>query len=270
MCVCSLSVTGQSWMWNYIKTEEIPLPSIYFFARTWSLNSWRPADCSFSLYHHWWNRWLPNQPKSTLSYGGWTCTAAVKPGQYIGWSGGWNQNHPYQRKAKQGLTIKWQKRLWKTVRKVVISDCLFKEIILMDLLRFITAGSVDDGKSTLIGRFCTTAKVSINDQLEAVERSTKNKANGEIDPQLINWWFTCRTWTRYYHWCGLSLFSTPKRKFIIADAPGHVQYTRNMITGASNASLIIVLIDARQGWWSKQDGIPSLLHIEDSTCGGGH
>jgi len=130
---------------------------------------------------------------------------------------------------------------------VVISDCLFKEIILMDLLRFITAGSVDDGKSTLIGRLLYDSKSILADQLEAIERSTKNKANGEIDLALLTDGLRAEREQGITIDVAYRYFSTPKRKFIIADAPGHVQYTRNMITGASNASLIIVLIDARQG-----------------------
>src|SRR6187399_1800320 len=117
----------------------------------------------------------------------------------------------------------------------------------MDLLRFITAGSVDDGKSTLIGRLLYDSKNILIDQLEALEKSTKNKENGEVDLALLTdglraereQGITIDVAYRYFH--------TPKRKFIIADAPGHVQYTRNMITGASNASLIIVLVDARLG-----------------------
>lgn len=117
----------------------------------------------------------------------------------------------------------------------------------MDLLRFITAGSVDDGKSTLIGRLLYDSKSILADQLEAIERSTKNKANGEIDLALLTDGLRAEREQGITIDVAYRYFSTPKRKFIIADAPGHVQYTRNMITGASNASLIIVLIDARQG-----------------------
>jgi sulfate adenylyltransferase subunit 1 len=117
----------------------------------------------------------------------------------------------------------------------------------MDLLRFITAGSVDDGKSTLIGRLLYDSKSILADQLEAIERSTKNKANGEIDLALLTDGLRAEREQGITIDVAYRYFSTPKRKFIIADAPGHVQYTRNMITGASNASLIIVLVDARQG-----------------------
>ncbi|HMO31909.1 MAG TPA: GTP-binding protein [Lacibacter sp.] len=117
----------------------------------------------------------------------------------------------------------------------------------MDLLRFITAGSVDDGKSTLIGRLLYDSKSILADQLEAIERSTKNKSNGEIDLALLTDGLRAEREQGITIDVAYRYFSTPVRKFIIADAPGHVQYTRNMITGASNASLIIVLIDARQG-----------------------
>lgn len=117
----------------------------------------------------------------------------------------------------------------------------------MDLLRFITAGSVDDGKSTLIGRLLYDSKSILADQLEAIERSTKNKANGEIDLALLTDGLRAEREQGITIDVAYRYFSTPNRKFIIADAPGHVQYTRNMITGASNASLIIVLVDARQG-----------------------
>lgn len=117
----------------------------------------------------------------------------------------------------------------------------------MDLLRFITAGSVDDGKSTLIGRLLYDSKNILIDQLEAIEKSTKNKANGEIDLALLTDGLRAEREQGITIDVAYRYFSTPKRKFIIADAPGHVQYTRNMITGASNANLIIILIDARQG-----------------------
>ena len=117
----------------------------------------------------------------------------------------------------------------------------------MDLLRFITAGSVDDGKSTLIGRLLYDSKNILIDQLEALEKQTKNKANGDIDLALLTDGLRAEREQGITIDVAYRYFTTPKRKFIIADAPGHVQYTRNMITGASNASLIIVLVDARLG-----------------------
>jgi len=115
------------------------------------------------------------------------------------------------------------------------------------LLRFITCGSVDDGKSTLIGRLLFDSKNILVDQLEALERSTKNKENGDVDLALLTDGLRAEREQGITIDVAYRYFTTPNRKFIIADAPGHVQYTRNMITGASNANLIIILIDARQG-----------------------
>ncbi len=117
----------------------------------------------------------------------------------------------------------------------------------MDILRFITAGSVDDGKSTLIGRLLYDSKNILIDQLEALEKQTKNKESGTIDLALLTDGLRAEREQGITIDVAYRYFTTPKRKFIIADAPGHVQYTRNMITGASNASLIIILIDARLG-----------------------
>ena len=134
----------------------------------------------------------------------------------------------------------------------------------MDLLRFITAGSVDDGKSTLIGRLLYDSKNILIDQLEALERQTKNKESGSIDLALLTDGLRAEREQGITIDVAYRYFSTPKRKFIIADAPGHVQYTRNMITGASNANLIIILIDARQGvaeQTRRHSIIASLLRI---------
>lgn len=134
----------------------------------------------------------------------------------------------------------------------------------MDLLRFITAGSVDDGKSTLIGRLLYDSKNILVDQLEALEKSTKNRENGTVDLALLTDGLRAEREQGITIDVAYRYFSTPKRKFIIADAPGHVQYTRNMITGASNANLIIVLVDARQGvveQTRRHSIIASLLQI---------
>ena len=134
----------------------------------------------------------------------------------------------------------------------------------MDLLRFITAGSVDDGKSTLIGRLLYDSKNILVDQLEAIEKSSRNKANGEIDLALLTDGLRAEREQGITIDVAYRYFSTPNRKFIIADAPGHVQYTRNMITGASNAGLVIILVDARQGvveQTRRHSIIASLLNI---------
>lgn len=134
----------------------------------------------------------------------------------------------------------------------------------MDILRFITAGSVDDGKSTLIGRLLYDSKNILIDQLEAVERASKFKNDGELDLALLTDGLRAEREQGITIDVAYKYFSTPRRKFIIADAPGHVQYTRNMITGASNSDLIIILIDARNGiieQTKRHSIIASLLNI---------
>lgn len=134
----------------------------------------------------------------------------------------------------------------------------------MDILKFITAGSVDDGKSTLIGRLLYDSKSIMIDQLEAIEKQSKNKQEGEIDLALLTDGLRAEREQGITIDVAYKYFSTPKRKFIIADAPGHIQYTRNMVTGASNADLIIILIDARNGvveQTRRHSIIASLLNI---------
>ena len=117
----------------------------------------------------------------------------------------------------------------------------------MDILRFITAGSVDDGKSTLIGRLLFDSESVSSDILDAIERQTKNMGEGELDLSLLTDGLRAEREQGITIDVAYKYFTTPRRKFIIADTPGHVQYTRNMVTGASNADLAIILIDARQG-----------------------
>lgn len=134
----------------------------------------------------------------------------------------------------------------------------------MDILRFITAGSVDDGKSTLIGRLLYDSKSIMIDQLEAIEKQSKNKSDGEIDLALLTDGLRAEREQGITIDVAYKYFATPKRKFIIADAPGHIQYTRNMVTGASNSELIIILIDARHGvveQTRRHSIIASLLNI---------
>jgi sulfate adenylyltransferase subunit 1 len=134
----------------------------------------------------------------------------------------------------------------------------------MDILRFITAGSVDDGKSTLIGRLLYDSKSIMIDQLEAIEKQSRNKEDGEIDLALLTDGLRAEREQGITIDVAYKYFSTPKRKFIIADAPGHIQYTRNMVTGASNSDLAIILIDARNGvaeQTRRHSIIASLLNI---------
>lgn len=134
----------------------------------------------------------------------------------------------------------------------------------MDILRFITAGNVDDGKSTLIGRLLYDSKSILIDQIEAIEKASKFKDNGVLDLALITDGLRAEREQGITIDVAYKYFSTPKRKFIIADAPGHIQYTRNMITGASNSQLIILLVDTRTGiteQTKRHTFIASLLKI---------
>ncbi|NRB83883.1 MAG: sulfate adenylyltransferase, partial [Winogradskyella sp.] len=112
------------------------------------------------------------------------------------------------------------------------------------LLRFTTAGSVDDGKSTLIGRLLYDSKSIFEDQLQAIENTSKKKGHDGVDLALFT------DGLRDEREQGITIdvayryFATPKRKFIIADTPGHIQYTRNMVTGSSTSNLSIILVDA--------------------------
>ncbi len=117
----------------------------------------------------------------------------------------------------------------------------------MELLRFTTAGSVDDGKSTLIGRLLYDSKAIFEDQMEAIERASKKSGSDDINLALLTDGLRAEREQGITIDVAYRYFATPKRKFIIADTPGHVQYTRNMVTGASTANLAIILVDARHG-----------------------
>jgi sulfate adenylyltransferase subunit 1 len=135
----------------------------------------------------------------------------------------------------------------------------------MDLLRFTTAGSVDDGKSTLIGRLLYDSKSIFEDQLEALERLSESRGQTGADLALLTDGLRAEREQGITIDVAYRYFATPKRKFIVADTPGHIQYTRNMVTGASTANLAIILIDARKGILEqthRHSFIASLLHIK--------
>jgi len=139
------------------------------------------------------------------------------------------------------------------------------EYLDMDLLRFTTAGSVDDGKSTLIGRLLYDTKAIFEDQLEAVEKSSQQRGDGYVNLALLTDGLRAEREQGITIDVAYRYFATPKRKFIIADTPGHIQYTRNMVTGASTANLAIILIDARKGvveQTCRHAFIASLLRIQ--------
>ena len=150
-----------------------------------------------------------------------------------------------------------------TTNNITIQEIL-NNYAQMELLRFTTAGSVDDGKSTLIGRLLYDSKAIFEDQLKALEKVSKLKGNENINLALLTdglkaereQGITIDVAYRYFH--------TPRRKFIIADTPGHIQYTRNMVTGASTANLALILVDARNGvveQTKRHAFIASLLQI---------
>ncbi|WP_255480396.1 sulfate adenylyltransferase subunit CysN [Mucilaginibacter sp. E4BP6] len=134
----------------------------------------------------------------------------------------------------------------------------------MELLRFTTAGSVDDGKSTLIGRLLYDSKSIFEDQIEAVKKSSERKGLTHVDLSLLTDGLRSEREQGITIDVAYRYFATPKRKFIIADTPGHIQYTRNMVTGASTANLALVLVDARHGvieQTCRHSFIASLLKI---------
>jgi sulfate adenylyltransferase subunit 1 len=135
----------------------------------------------------------------------------------------------------------------------------------MDLLRFTTAGSVDDGKSTLIGRLMYDSKSIFEDQMEAIETSSKGRGDENVNLALLTDGLKAEREQGITIDVAYRYFATPKRKFIIADTPGHIQYTRNMVTGASTANLAIILVDARNGvieQTKRHSFIASLLQIK--------
>ena len=139
-----------------------------------------------------------------------------------------------------------------------------KSYLDMELLRFTTAGSVDDGKSTLIGRLLFDSKSIFQDQLEAIEHTSRQRGEETVNLALLTDGLRAEREQGITIDVAYRYFATPKRKFIIADTPGHIQYTRNMVTGASTANLAIILIDARNGvveQTRRHSFIASLLEI---------
>ncbi|TYP95634.1 sulfate adenylyltransferase subunit 1 [Fodinibius salinus] len=140
-----------------------------------------------------------------------------------------------------------------------------KKYLDMDLLRFTTAGSVDDGKSTLIGRLLYDSKSIFDDQMKKIEESSRKKGDEYTNLALLTDGLSAEREQGITIDVAYRYFSTPERKFIIADTPGHVQYTRNMVTGASTANLAVILVDARNGvieQTCRHSFISSLLGIK--------
>lgn len=160
--------------------------------------------------------------------------------------------------------------LWKTERKRDIFNMEtmeqhdFDGYLNMELLRFTTAGSVDDGKSTLIGRLLYDSKAIFEDQMEAIEKASLGRGEDHVNLALLTDGLRAEREQGITIDVAYRYFATPKRKFIIADTPGHIQYTRNMVTGASTANVALILVDARNGVVEqtiRHSFIASLLQI---------
>ena len=157
-----------------------------------------------------------------------------------------------------------QRQLWKIEKRRDIFKDMSTEYLKMDLLRFTTAGSVDDGKSTLIGRLLYDSKSIFKDQMEAIETVSAKKGEERVNLALLTDGLRAEREQGITIDVSYRYFATPKRKFIIADTPGHIQYTRNMVTGSSTANLALILVDARKGiveQTKRHSFIASLLGI---------
>ena len=134
-----------------------------------------------------------------------------------------------------------------TIEPTAATSAAAAPLTTVDTLRFATAGSVDDGKSTLVGRLLHDSKSVLTDQLEAVERVSQSRGQDAPDLALLTDGLRAEREQGITIDVAYRYFATPRRKFIIADTPGHIQYTRNMVTGASTADLALILVDARKG-----------------------
>ena len=137
----------------------------------------------------------------------------------------------------------------------------------MELLRFTTAGSVDDGKSTLIGRLLYDSKSIFDDQYEAIKRSSEKRGEDYVNLALLTDGLRAEREQGITIDVAYRYFATPRRKFIIADTPGHIQYTRNMVTGASTAQLAIILIDAQKGYFNQMMGMMMAINMAHHYLG---
>src|SRR5229473_719200 len=149
--------------------------------------------------------------------------------------------------ARREPTTARLKLRWRTGSVSATSNPTSEQMMRAELLRLVTAGSVDDGKSTLIGRLLYDTKQILADQLEHIEETSQRRGDGYVNLALLTDGLRAEREQGITIDVAYRSFVTPARRFQLADAPGHVQYTRNMVTGASTAELAIVLLDARKG-----------------------
>src|SRR5665213_2819471 len=167
--------------------------------------------------------------------------------------------------ARPAPTTASAKQRWKTGSALATS----KAFLDTDLLRLVTAGSVDDGKSTLIGRLLFDTKQILVDQLEHIEDASRRRGHDYVDLALLTDGLRAEREQGITIDVAYRSFVTPRRRFQLADAPGHVQYTRNMVTGASTAEVAVILVDARKGvieQTRRHSYIASMLAIPHVTC----
>ena len=226
-------------VWQYVGEEGLELPSIYYSHRR---EVFRRDGMLLAVGPYVTPRDDEEVFEATVRYrtvGDMTCTGAVESAADPPTTSCWRWRlaadragrHPGRRPGQRGGHGGSQAR----------------GLLLMELLRFATAGSVDDGKSTLIGRLLYDSKAIFEDQLEAVERVSRQRGDEYTDLALLTDGLRAEREQGITIDVAYRYFATPARKFIIADTPGHIQYTRNMVTGNSTADLTIVLVDARKG-----------------------
>ena len=227
-------------IWQYIADEGIDLPSIYYAhpRRVFQRDGMWMDDSP--LIPRLEGEQVEERMVRFRTVGDITCTGAVD-------SAAATLEQVIAEVAATRLTERGATRADDRISEAGMEDRKKEGLLLMEMLRLATAGSVDDGKSTLIGRLLYDSKAIFEDQLEAVERTSRERGDEYTNLALLTDGLRAEREQGITIDVAYRYFATPKRKFIIADTPGHIQYTRNMVTGASTADLALILIDARKG-----------------------
>ena len=250
-------------VWQYILHEKIELPSLYFSHQRMVVNrdGVLLAKCEYiSLKEN--EKWEEKTVRCR-TIGDMTCTGVSE-------STSSSIEEIIEEVASTRITERGGRaddkrsgQQWRIEKKKDILKNMTKQkgYLDMELLRFTTAGSVDDGKSTLIGRLLFDSKAIFQDQLELLEETSKQRGEDDINLALLTDGLRSEREQGITIDVAYRYFATPKRKIYIADTPGHIQYTRNMVTGASTANLAILLIDVRHGVIEQTKSMHSLLHF---------